>query len=90
MAKKPKIETPVAPVKPSKKTKDAIAFFQDKKSPIDMLENTGGRKLQLSPMAGRTSLNDRFFNWFNGKGEYISLAIMTALFTAVAYWMIKQ
>lgn len=94
MAKKPKNETPVKVPNASKKTKDAIAFFNDKKPATDLFETPDGRKkLKLSPAAGkppRKPLFEGAFKWMEGKGQFVTLGITTAVICAVIYWMMVQ
>lgn len=90
MAKKPSNQTPIRK-RPTKKTADAIAFFKDKKSAVDLLESGDGRrKLKISPTAGKETLSDRFFNAIEGKGKYIALAITVAAASYAIYWMMNQ
>lgn len=90
MAKKPSQPTPVIP-KASKKTKDAIAFFNGKKTAVDLLEQEDGRKTRkFKPSVYRETLNDKFFNAIEGKGKYVALAITTAIVSYVVYWMMNQ
>ena len=90
MAKKPSQPTPVIP-KASKQTKDAIAFFNGKKSAVDLLEKEDGRKTRKFKHSGYTAtLNDKFFNAIEGKGKYVALAITTAIVSYAIYWMMNQ
>lgn len=90
MAKKPSNQTPIRK-RPTKKTADAIAFFKDKKSAVELLEaGDGRRKLQISPTAGQTTLSDRFYNAIEGKGKYVALGITTAIVSLAIYWMMMQ
>lgn len=94
MAKKPKQETKISTKKPSKKTRDSIAFFKGKKSAIDLLEHEDGRKkLKLSPAAGKPQRNpllEPLWQWMEGKGHWIVLGILTAAVSAAIYWMMMQ
>lgn len=87
MAKKPSEKTPKIP-KASKKTRDAIGFFNDKKRAIDLIEDTGTKKYEPSKYV--QTLNDKFFDAIEGKGKYVALAITTAVVSYVVYWMMNQ
>lgn len=81
-----KVEVPKA----SPATKKAIAFFEGKKSAIDMLEMDKRKKLVHSGYV--KTKTDKFFEWIEQApvGKWVALTAATALVVAVAYWGIKQ
>lgn len=86
MAKKtPKVES--VPLK--KDTREAIAFFKDKRSAASMLKDDAPKKLVASGYV--KTLNDKFFDYIETDGgKHLALALTVAALTAVAYWIIKQ
>ena len=90
MATKPSNQKPKVP-QASKRTRDTIAFFNGKKSAVDLLEQEDGRKTRkFKPSQYTETLNDKFFNAIEGKGKYVALAITTAIVSYVVYWMMNQ
>lgn len=93
--RKPK-QAPTAPpekplsTKASPKTKAAIAFFNDKKSAIDLIE-TDKRKKFVHSGYTKTKV-DHAFEWIEKQpwGKWVVFAVATAFVVAVAYWGIKQ
>lgn len=86
----PASKTVTLKTKASPKTKAAIDFFNDKKSPVDMLETDRRRKFVHS---GYTKTKvDYFFEWVEKQpwGKWVVFAVATAFVVAVAYWGIKQ
>lgn len=76
--------------KASPKTKAAIAFFEGKKSAVDLIETDRRRKFVHS---GYTKTKvDHFFEWVEKQpwGNWVVFAVATAFVVAVAYWGIKQ
>lgn len=86
MAKK----TPLIEPTPIKKdTKEAIAFFQDKRSAASMVKDDSPKKLQLSGYV--KTANDKFFDYIEtDAGKHFALVAVTAAITAIAYWVIKN
>ena len=90
MAKKPSEKTPKIPTA-SKKTRDAIAFFNDKKPAHELMEVPDGRTTRKFEHSGYAkTLNDKFFDAIEGKGKYVALAITTAVVSYAIYWMMNQ
>jgi len=92
--RKPKQQPPSKTVplqtKASPKTKAAIAFFEGKKSAVDLIETDRRRKFVHS---GYTKTKvDHFFEWVEKQpwGMWAVYALATAFIVAVAYWGIKQ
>lgn len=94
--KRKKKQAPAAPkptplkTKASPKTKAAIAFFEGKKSAVDLIETDRRRKFVHS---GYTKTKvDHFFEWVEKQpwGMWLVYAVATAFVVAVAYWGIKQ
>lgn len=84
MPKSKKVES--VPI--TKDTRDAIAFFNGKKTAVDIIKPAGDRTFKFAPHMD--TLNDKFFNWIDGKGHYIVLGLTVAAVVAVVYWMMHQ
>lgn len=86
---KNKLET-VPPVvvktRASKKTKDAIAFYNGKKSAVDLFETDKRRKFVHSGYIAKDRIN---IDW-QGVGKWAALAAVTAFVAAAAYWGMMQ
>lgn len=81
MTKKTTKNTPQA----SKKTRNAIAFFKERKSATDiMIEPDGRVKLKLSPYAGKPSKT------YSINYEYIFIGLLVIGVSALMLWLIKQ
>lgn len=92
MAKKPSEPTPVIP-KASKKTKDAIAFFEGKKSGVDLLEKEDGRKTRkFKPSNHVKTANEKFWDFIEDRkvGSILVLALTTAAVSYAVYWVMHQ
>lgn len=83
----------VVQAKASPETRKAIAFFQDKRPAVDLLEvNKVDRRkkdhLKITPR----STGDKFWDFIadNKVGSKVILALATAFLVAVLYWGIKQ
>ncbi len=90
MAKKPSKEAPKIP-QASKKTRDAIAFFNDKKPATALLEQPDGRK-KVKYVGHVKTANEKFFDFIEDRkfGSYLALGITAAVVIAVVYWMMHQ
>lgn len=75
----------VIKAKASKDTRDAIAFFNGKKSAVDLLKMDGRKKFVHS---GYTPPSIKI-NWAT-VGKAAGLIFATAFVALVAYWGIKQ
>lgn len=92
MAKKPSEPTPVIP-KASKKTKDAIAFFNGKKPATALLEQEDGRKTRKFQHPGYAkTANDKFWEFVEDRkvGSIIVLGITTAIVSFAVYWVMTR
>lgn len=92
MAKKPSEPTPVIP-KASKKTKDAIAFFNGKKPATALLEQEDGRKTRKFQHSGYAkTANDKFWEFVEDRkvGSIIVLGITTAIVSFAVYWVMTR
>lgn len=86
MSTKKPVQKPVP--RASKKTQNAIDFFNDKKPASALFEEPDGRKkLKISPAAGK--VEKKLIN-FSVNHEVIVLAVMVILISALAVWFIKQ
>ena len=90
MAKKPSKQTPKVP-QASKKTRDAIAFFNDKKPATALLEQEDGRKTRKFKPSVRTT-NDKFWDFVddNKIGSLIVLALTVAAVSYAVYWVMTR
>ena len=92
MAKKPLKEAPKVP-QASKKTRDAIAFFNDKKPASDLLEKPDGRTTRKFQHLGYVkTANDKFWEFVEDRkvGSIIVLGITTAIVSFAVYWVMTR
>lgn len=90
MAKKPSKQTPKVP-QASKKTRDAIAFFNDKKPATALLEQEDGSKTRKFKPSVRTT-SDKFWDFVddNKIGSLIVLALTVAAVSYAVYWVMTR
>jgi hypothetical protein len=92
MAKQPSKQEVKIP-QASKKTRDAIAFFNDKKPATALIEEPDGRKTRKLQYVGHVkTANEKFFDFIEDRkfGSYLALGITAAVVIAVVYWMMHQ
>ena len=92
MAKKPsKQEVKVPQV--SKKTRDAIAFFNGKKPATALIQQEDGRKTRKLQYSNHVkTANEKFFDFIEDRkfGSYLALGVTAAVVIAAVYWMMHQ
>lgn len=80
----------VATTKPSKQTKDAIAFFNDKKPAVDLIEDDKRKKFQHSGYI-RTWKDDAYDTFFSSDfWGTVALAAVAALIVGIMFWGFNQ